>query len=299
MLIGACGTDNSASVALLPGFNVPKPEKNQLQFVTPPVRGIPAAADETLCTYLDAETDRDLDVTAYMGYQTTLGAHHVILYAAQNKQPADTHECNENDMLNARYLAGGGADSPPAPLPDGVVLRVPAHTQIMIQHHWINTTDGPIDGQAAFNITVEPSKPENVTAQLFTNVTTKLSLDPGAGSGHASCKVATDMNFFMIGGHAHELGTHITIQVSPARQGPPVIYDTPWNGEYQFNPPKNTYTKQAPFVMMAGDQMDIDCTYNNTTNARVEFPREMCLVFGFYFPADNQVNCVDGVWGAG
>src|SRR5207237_3698591 len=103
-----------------------------LQFVVPAVHAIPPGADETLCTYLDYDNARDLDITAYMGFQTPIGSHHVILYSAVNHRTADTHVCDEMDMISARYLGGGGADSPAVPLPDGVVMRVPAHAQIML-----------------------------------------------------------------------------------------------------------------------------------------------------------------------
>ena len=295
LLLAACGTD-APGVALLPGFHPPPPGPHGVQFVIPAVHDIPPGADETLCTYLDYDNGRDLDITAYTGYATAVGSHHEILYAAANHQPTGTHVCDDTDMVNARYLGGGGADSPQVPLPQGIVMRIPAHTQIMIQHHWINATDAPIDGQVAFDVTVEPSSPSNQVAQLFTNVTTKIALEPGMGSAHAQCTVGQDLKFFMIGGHAHELGTHVTMTTTPAGGSPTTFYDTTWSAEYQFNPPRNYYTVDQPFTVHAGDQLDVDCTYDNTTGAKVSFPREMCVGWGYFFPATVEIDCVDNVW---
>lgn len=296
-VVGACASNNTGnSVPLIDGFDPPAPGTGEIQLIIPAIHGIAAGADTTQCTYLDYRAASTLDVIEYHGYQSSVGAHHMILYAIDNKEPAGTHECTEDDMINARYLAGGGADSPAQPLPDGIVLRLPADTQVMIQTHWINATDNVIDGQAAFNLKVEDTKPTNVAAQLFTVVTTMMTLDPGAGSAHADCVLKQDMSFFMMGGHAHEWATHITLTETPAGADPQMIYDTPWSKEYEFNPPRNGYTKDAPFVMHAGDKLAIDCTYNNTTGSTIYFPTEMCAAFGYFFPAVNEIDCTDGSW---
>jgi hypothetical protein len=295
-LLAACGTD-APGVALLPGFHPPAPGPDGIQFVVPAVHGIPPGTDEILCTYLDYDNAKDLDITAYMGFSTPVGAHHEILYSVANHRAADTHVCDDTDMLNARYLGGGGAESPAVPLPAGVVMRMSAHTQVMIQHHWINATDSPIDGQVAFNITVEPSNPSNNPAQLFTNVTEQIKLAPGAGTAHAQCTIGQDLSFFMIGGHAHELGTHVSMALTPASGATATtIYDTDWNASYQFNPPRNYFPVATPYVLHAGDQLSVDCTYNNTTGAEVDFPREMCVGWGYFFPSDNEIDCIDGQW---
>jgi len=297
LLVVGCATEPSSKVELLPGFDPPDPGPDGIQFLIPPVRAIPPGADQTFCTYLDYRSDRDVDIYAYEGYQTALGGHHVILYAAAQVQPAGTHLCTEDDMINVRYLGGGGADSPGAALPDGIVIRLPANTQVMLQHHWINASDAPIDGQAAFNIEVEAPDPSHVNSQLFTTVTTQVSLAPGAGSARAECTASQDMSFFLLGGHAHELGTHVTISVTPASGATAnTIYDTPWNKEYQQNPPRNSYTKDQPFVLHTGDRVRVDCTYDNTTGAAVQFPREMCVAWGYFFPAVQEIDCVDGAW---
>jgi hypothetical protein len=296
-LLAACGTD-SPGVALLPGFDPPDPGPDGIQFVIPIVHGIPPGTDETLCTYLDYDVSKDLDITAYEGFSSAVGSHHEILYTVVNKRTADTHPCDETDMLNARYLGGGGAESPAVPLPDGIVMRIPAHSQIMIQHHWINATDAAIDGQVAFNVTVEAASASNMVAELFTDVTTQITLAPGTGSAHAQCTVGQDLQLFMIGGHAHELGTHVAIATTTAAAAGAanVIYDTDWNASYQFNPPRNNYSLAQPLVLHKGDQIAVQCDYNNTTGATVMFPREMCVAWGYFFPATLEIDCVDGAW---
>ena len=297
VVVAACASNDAGnSVPLIDGFDPPSPGDGEIQLVIPAIHGIAAGADTTQCTYLDYRAAKALDIISYHGYQSAIGAHHTILYAVATSQAANTHECTEDDMINARYVAGGGADSPEAPLPDGIVVRLPEATQLMIQTHWINATDNIIDGQAAFILKVEDPKPTSVNSQLFTVTNTMMALAPGSAAAHSTCTVQQDMNFFMMGGHAHEWGTHITLTETPAGQAPQVIYDTVWSKEYQFNPPRNSYTKAAPFTMHAGDTLAVDCTYNNTTGAMMYFPTEMCVSFGYFFPAVEEIDCTDGQW---
>ena len=298
VVLAGCASDSSSSVELIKGFDPPKPGPNGIQLVIPPIHDIPAGGDVTYCTYLDYRTPKDLDITDYKGYQSPLGAHHTILYAVSNSQKANTHICNEDDMINARYLAGGGAESPPAVLPPGIVLRMQANAQLMIQTHWINSTDAAIDGQAAFDVNVENADPSHVTANLFTVPGTMFDLKPGDGEAQVSCTVQQDMNFFLMGGHEHEWGTHVTMWVTPAGGAQQMIYDTPWQASYQFNPPRNQYTKDAPFTMHTGDTLSVDCKYFNDTQSDIVFPREMCVGWGYYFPADKEIDCTDGIWGS-
>lgn len=297
LVLAGCAT-NGNKVELIDGFNPPAPGASSIQFIIPPIRNIPPGADETFCTYLDYRADKDMDIVDYQGYQSKIAAHHELLYAVDNKEPSGTHICNEDDMINARYLAGGGEESPPLQLPEGIVIRLPAHTQIMIQTHWINATDSAVDGQAAFNVHVEDPSPDHITSQLFTVATTQLTLPVGAGTGHAECTVQRDMSFFLMGGHEHEWGTHVRMTVTPSGGQPTMIYDTPWEASYQFNPPRNSYTKDAPFQMHAGDKLSVDCDYDNTTGATLQFPKEMCVGFGYWFPSGStpEIDCVDGQW---
>src|SRR5688572_10722528 len=201
----SCGGGESR-VELLDGFTLPPPVTGEVQLVTPIIRGIEPGADITLCTYIDFDVDHDQDIVNYAGFQSQFG-HHVILYSVGQAQAPNTHECTEEDMINGRYLGGGGADSPPQYLPDGIVLRMRAGSQLMIQTHWINTTDEIIDGQGAFNVELVDSSPDAQVADLFTNVTTDIRISPGVGtvgSARAECTLGSDMQFFLMGGHAHE-----------------------------------------------------------------------------------------------
>jgi len=293
-LVG-CASDD-AGADFTPGFDPPAPHDDEIQLVAPPVHAIAPGEDLTLCSYIDYRTDRELDILDSQGFQSKTGGHHLILYAVTLQQPANTHPCTEDDMINARYLAGGGADSPPADPPEGVVFRMPADTQLMIQTHWINTSDQPIDGQGAFNLKITDPSPDHQPAQLVTVVNASFTLPLGKGAVSADCQIGEPMNVFTLGGHMHEWGRHTKIAYTSGSAPAQVIYETNWSSEYQFNPPRNHYTPEQPFALSAGDKLRIDCEYMNDTGAPLPFPREMCVLFAYAYPLDHQIDCVDGNW---
>jgi hypothetical protein len=300
LLCGAvsCGGDDGIQeVELLPGFQPTPPTVGEIQVITPILPGVQPGQDVTYCTYLDYRMERELDIVSYKGFQSEQG-HHTILYGARTARPAGTHECTDEDMYGVRYLGGGGTDATVGAdaLPDGIAFRVPADTQLMMVSHWINASETPIDVQAAYNLTVQEPRADVDPGDLFTSVATNFTLPEGVSTVTQSCALQDDFKFFLIGGHAHEWATHITISHTPAGGQAVVIYDTDWDPELIFDTPLDHYTKEAPFTMSAGDTFQVDCTYDNTTGASIRFPTEMCVGFGYFFPADGEIDCVDGVW---
>jgi len=55
-------------------------------------------------------------------------------------------------------------------------------------------------------------------------------------------------------------------------------------------------TVTAPMTVRAGETLAVDCAFSNPGSDDLGFPTEMCNGFGFYFPAERQIDCVDGVW---
>ena len=83
----------------------------------------------------------------------------------------------------------------------------------------------------------------------------------------------------------HQLGTHMTYTVTPTSGAPYALYDQPYAFEGQehvmFEPVRTLHK---------GDQLKIDCTYNNTTGHVVTFGEssndEMCFAGMTIYPAD-------------
>lgn len=295
----ACGSDDGGGgVELLDGFDPPAPGAGELQVIMPIVHDIAPGADVTLCTYLPETVDLGAaDVVGAMGFQSEIGGHHAILYQAISKRPVDTHECTDDDMANSIPLAiTGGEASAAFAIPDGLSFRSEAGKQLFVQTHWINSTEAPISGQAAFNMRVQPVSDAVQPASVFAIVDTSITIPAhGTATEGSSCTFPRDVQFATLGGHAHEWGSRVRIYHAPSPSGPEeMMYDQAWDPTKTFDTPTLRYTKTAPFVARAGATLRVECSYDNTTDADLHFPREMCASFGFYFPGNVQLNCVDG-----
>lgn len=298
--LAACAGDDGPDI--LDGFEVPAPGDGEIQLLSPILEDLPPGADVTLCTYLpmDVAFADTVDIIAGRGYQSPAGGHHAILYTAERERPVDTHECTDDDMVNARFLIGaGGGDAGGAfaEIPEGLAYRIDGGKQLMIQSHWINATTAPLDGQVAFNLRAVPPSADRQLAQLFNWTSTDIEVPAsGTGAARTDCVVGQDMSFYLVGGHAHEHGTRVTLTHTPAGGEPAVFYDEEWTAYYTFDPPRISMDVSAPMVVHAGDTLSVDCTYANPTGEALTFPTEMCVGFAFFFPAEHQIDCVDGYW---
>jgi hypothetical protein len=300
LLLAACS--GSSSPELLEGFDPPAPAADEIQILSPVIRDIAPGADVLLCTYLpvDQALDETLDVTAITGAQSELASHHAVLYTALRDRPVDTHECTDDDMVNMAFIGGvGGGETGGSTqtLPDGVAYRIEAGKQMMIQTHWINASTTAVDGQAAFNLRVQAPSEDVDVAQLFTWLTTDISVPAGStGHAHSSCVIQDDMSFYQISGHAHEHASRVQMSITPAGGAEAVFYDEDWAEYMTFDPPRLSYTRDGAMQIHAGDTLNVDCDYANETGVELGFPSEMCVGVGFFFPGTHQINCVDAVY---
>src|SRR5262245_33709173 len=254
-----------------------------LELETPLLEGIQPGEDIMLCTYLDRYVDADADIISFVGDQSSF-AHHAILFEARAAMPVGTHPCNEGDMVNARHLAtiGGEAEAAAFDLPEGVAFRMHEGHQLMVQSHWVNSSDQVITGRARFQVTVRDPSPERSPAALFLVITTDIDIPPGGGSARAECAIPRDLDLFAFAGHAHEHGTQVTIHLNDE-----MLYDQPWSTHDVFAPPIVQHEAGRPLSIHPGDRVTVDCSYRNDTDGPLQFPKEMCAMLGFYFPGDQ------------
>lgn len=298
-----CGSNGDASpppeddAVFIEGFHPPAVQANEVRVMAPLVAEIPAGADLTWCTYIANPFAREVDVVQSRGFQSTFG-HHAILMEVAGAEPrlGQSHACTDADMTNARFLAGGSDAAAQFKIPEGVAFRIKAASVLMVQTHWINTSSKPVVGQTVFNIGVAPPDGSRQAAQLFAAYTANVTLPPrGPARAKTECRIKEDIRLFALGGHAHEWGTHVRLSVDRAGKREN-LYDHRWEAHYQADPPLHYFDTHAPLKLNAGDVLHVECEYQNTTDAEIRFPREMCVGMGFYFPGTADIQCGDGHW---
>jgi hypothetical protein len=290
-------------VQLIAGFNPPQPTTDETVIISPVIPGIKPGSDTTYCSYIDYTFPANIDITHWHGAQSKAG-HHVILFAAQRHRPTDTHVCTDDDMVNAdHFIAASGAEGLGAgsqanlAIPDGLAFTGTAGAQLMVQTHWINASMETLDAQAVIYVTTKPTDGSRVAADLMAIYTSNIAVPPQqTASSTTTCKMTQDLQLFSLIGHEHQWGKHVKIELLDAANTASTLWEYDWNPTYISDPPINVYSVEKPLLLKTGTSIRLTCTWDNTTNDMLGFPREMCVAQGFYFPAHGAVECGDGSW---
>jgi hypothetical protein len=298
--VAACGGHDSG---LIDGFHPALAQAGFTRYVLPPVRGVPAGQQILQCQWVSAPVDHDVDIIATAGEQTT-GGHHAILYASTEAAPIGTsRECNYGDLASVRYLGGIGGEGTTgaaANLPPGVAYRLRKGFALMVNTHYINATEAPMDGQTVLDVKYADVDPSRLAASMFTNLDTNDIVIP-ANQHFAldvNCTMKQDIPLFLFGNHMHKLGTSIFTEVTHAAtmSKEPVIQDPTWTEEFVFNPRVTTWPPAAPYMLKQGDTLHTHCEWNNTGSDIITFPTEMCVGFGFFVGEGDEINCISNDW---
>jgi hypothetical protein len=298
-LIIGCGNDAQTGPQLLPGFNPPAPPANGFQVIAPIVKDIQPGKDYEMCTWTNYIFDKTTDVKGVQGFQSKYG-HHVIMFSTAVQQPGGTTRiCTDADMSTFRFGAGAGGEGQESvnTAPGNLVYRVPAGSQIVLNHHYINAGTAPIDAQSAINVYLADPNAQNVPSGAMTVLDTTMKIPTGGGGLDISCTMNQQFQAWLVIPHMHEFGTHITVdQVTGGSSNR--IFDLAWDPSYTFHPPEIRRDPSNPFIFAQGDQIKIHCDWDNPTGAELTFGREMCVAFAQTINPNNvpDLDCDKGVW---
>lgn len=298
LLVPACGGTPAAT-----------PEMDQ-----PPTASITATAlkattgtltippgDSFECFYTGLTTDKEYSVVNAFGKQGP-GGHHITVYYNQGRpQEVGHHPCTDEEMINWRMVAGANDENvenpsgePAIELPPGLATKVAAGHQIVMQIHYINATEKTykVNDEVTVNF-VEPSK---VKAYANYTVINGASFEIPAQQRMTyttTCTMKQDYNVVLLLGHMHDYGKHFKLeQIDANNKLVDLIYEKDWVPAYASHPPLLLNTMEKPRVIPKGTRFRQTCEWDNTTNASIRFPREMCITFIYYFPDAGDQECV-------
>src|SRR5262245_44057844 len=266
----------------MPGFVPPAAGSGEVQYRSPVVRGIQPGEDRIVCSYLDAYVDEDFDVASIVGFATN-GSHHVSLYSVSFAQTPNTHDCRDEEMVNFNFVGDGG-EMPSTVLPEGLVRRVSKGSQLVIQTHWFNASDEPVDGQAAFNVRYESASPTKTPTDFVAVMSSSFDVTPGTSRASVSCTIADTLNVWQLAGHQHDLGRHVRVLYTPKGGEQQMLIDEDWKQEWSFNPRFMDFTP-GPMRMQPGDKLTVECEWENPGQDTLRFPSEMCGALGQFYPS--------------
>jgi hypothetical protein len=213
------------------------------------------------------------------------GHHHAVLTLTTSPTAADGQaSCNAG--VNAPLMIYGSAPgTDDIALPEGVAVKVPAGSQMLLNLHLYNTLPGA-DLAGVSEILYQPVAPADVASTTEAEVVLMgpvgFTIDPGVQTVRGGCTMSGAATIFMTNPHMHRLGTHARVVARVGGQEQ-VVHDAPYDFEEQ------RFYAIAPAVQLAqGDRVEVTCTYDNDTGGPVSFgdstDQEMCFATTYRYP---------------
>jgi hypothetical protein len=215
-----------------------------------------------------------------------LGTHHTVVSIGVPSKPDNPgYVCSDPFEFGGPFIYGTGVGSKPFVYPDGVALYLRAGQQVHINLHLYNTGDSVLTGTSGVEVKEVAAASVQHKARVEITGPNTLSIPPGISTQTSTCTIsATEVNLLSFQPHMHQLGTHLTYTVTPTTGSPRVLYDQ----NYTFDGQEHVMIDPV-LTLHAGDQVRIDCTYNNTTANTVTFGEssndEMCLAGITMYPS--------------
>lgn len=239
---------------------------------------IPPGEERIICHYLE-KTTQELLLTEFKGYQGKFGHHVALFEPLEQVAPGTVRDCSEaKDMLTLMPIL---AD---VELSDGLAVKVPAGTQIVLQSHYVNTTQEPIAVRDVAHLrkTTADQVTDYVGFLGLSDVWINIPSSPEVVRAF-ECEVPFDARILSLGAHMHEWGKRFAIDVvrKDGTTERPLSIE-PWTALMRDHPPEVKFGLESPLMLRAGDKLRTECVYHNDTATPLEFPKEMCATFGFF-----------------
>jgi hypothetical protein len=287
VFVAGCGTDQRTA-----------PEAQTFEFGP---FSVPASTEDTSkCVQITIGNDEALFVNS-VELTTGPGFHHSNWFFVPEHVfagPDGTFNCDDRSFNQATAGIFGGvffAQSTQSThelqtFPEGVVVKVPAHSKLVSQIHLLNASDETLDIKPTIAFT--PILATDVKT-LLTSVTfeyhplglpalkqSRFSVECDIGAKHqAALGRAPDFNIYYALAHYHEWGTGLTIEAVRDDNTASTIYST-----------KHTVGDalggmlSPTFSMNGYSKLRLTCDYYNNTSAPLYYGNgngEMCIFLAF------------------
>jgi len=279
IVAAACSGDDTPTPT---GVLDPPPDGEGLQLSL--VHSLAPGEEIHWCRYM--VLDRAIDVGRF-DHAYSDGSHHIIGYTTQ--LTADTlpvtgdFDCEngENEVFTGIMYAGGVPTGTLA-LPEGVGFHLDKGAVVLIEGHYLNPTDAPLDAEVALNLWDAPTAVTQQAGTLFFYDNNIYVPANGAFSAHMSCEISQDINVISLLSHMHSRGIRYVAHATVGDQSTQLLATDQW-----LNPEPTVLATPMPFA--AGTRFDYSCDYQDTTGKAVmEGPsktdNEMCMLIGMYWP---------------
>ena len=173
-------------------------------------------------------------------------------------------------------------------MPDGVGIPLIAPLVLVMQHHFLNLTDRPIEINAALNIKrVAPSSVDQVASLIFDDI---KDLDVPANGQKVetrTCVLDRDVEFALVSTHTHERGDCATLNRYSSALGE--VDPEPFFVNKSWETPPILHFDRDQFVLPAGDGVHWACHFRDRSGDGAvndgSAAGEMCVFAAVAYPA--------------
>lgn len=291
VVLVACGRDREpltlpdATSIVDERIPIPAPDPRYIDLVSPE-EIVQPGEEKMFCLHVENDV-ADLAIDYLQALQGP-GGHHLALFQTTDPKPAGTLEDCTSPEANAKLQWFVLTFSP---FPAGLAIHVPLGMHYVMQFHYINATDNPILVRDVARL--ERVDMASVTTWVSTLISTNidLTLPPGPTKISWDCQVDQDRDLLALCGHMHDMGQRFTVEIGPSVDALTNIYTVdPWQAQFRDNPPLNGYYDH-PIHLSAGSVIRTTCEWQNTRDATLLFPQEMCTTFAYSGGPQQPFQC--------
>lgn len=227
------------------------------------------------------------------------GTHHMTLSTVSlggTVLPEGQVDCNElygnASLMEDQLMFFGNQDDAEGEmiLPENTVADFPPALQVIHEVHYVNTTDQPITLYSYINAyTIDPA---DVEARIWGGQVRDETISIPAGETATEwtrCEMNEDVEVIFLAGHMHEKGTRFTVKPWDGAEAGALFFD---NDDWH-NPKITQY--DPPLVVPAGTGFEYACTWENPTDAEVNYglesTDEMCNLAIVFTPFSTSALC--------
>jgi hypothetical protein len=220
------------------------------------------------------------------------GTHHTLLTVGEPNAPDGLSRCNAG--TNRTYsVYGSGVGPERLEFPEGLALKIPKGTQLLLNLHLFNTGQGDLSGTSGTLVRVVPESEVTTIAEGVLAGTIAIDIPPQeTATTKGWCTMSNDVTLFAVAPHMHQLGVYEKVVAESGAKGEVTLFDGPYDFDDQ------SYHLIEPLDLKKGERVRVECTHTNTTSKRVTFGesslQEMCFAGLYRYPADGSpFICVD------
>lgn len=220
------------------------------------------------------------------------GTHHTATTVASpplSTPDGLTRGCGS--ALSPQGIFGTGVGTDTVIYPPGVGMRLRAGQQVLLNLHVYNTSNEPLTGTSGNEVVMTSTDQIEHVAESLLAGPPFFNLPAGTETVvTGQCTVNAPNTLFAVQPHMHQLGVHMKGVAQTAAHGEVLLHDGPFDFENQVIVPIE------PLEMQVGDVVQVECTFDNTTDLSVGFGEssttEMCFLVLHRYPASDATAVV-------